>query len=138
VLKVVGAAYLLWLAVDAVRNGSALRLRDTERGEISAWRTFLLGLGVNLTNPKIVLFFVTFLPQFVDARSANAGGQLVFLGLYFIAFSTPARRPTRARGRAHDPPRHPPPARDTRDRLHLRWSVRRLRAQDRGHAREVK
>ena len=89
VLKVVGAAYLLWLAVDAVRNGSALRLRDTERGEISAWRTFLLGLGVNLTNPKIVLFFVTFLPQFVDARNADAGGQLVFLGLYFIAFSPP-------------------------------------------------
>ncbi len=89
ILKVVGAAYLLWLAVDALRNGSALRLRDTGRREISAWRTFLLGFGVNLTNPKIVLFFVTFLPQFEDARSANAGGQLVFLGLYFIAFSTP-------------------------------------------------
>ena len=89
VLKVVGAAYLLWLAVDAVRNGSALRLRDGGRQEISAWRTFLLGFGVNMTNPKIVLFFVTFLPQFVDAGNARAAGQLVFLGLYFIAFTTP-------------------------------------------------
>jgi threonine/homoserine/homoserine lactone efflux protein len=89
VLKVVGAAYLLWLAVDAIRNGSALRLRETGRQELSVWRTFLLGFGVNLTNPKIVLFFVTFLPQFVDAGNANASGQLLFLGLYFIAFSTP-------------------------------------------------
>jgi threonine/homoserine/homoserine lactone efflux protein len=89
VLKLVGAAYLLWLAVDAIRNGSALRLRETGRQEVSAWRTFLLGFGVNLTNPKIVLFFVTFLPQFVDPGNANAAGQLVFLGLYFVAFSTP-------------------------------------------------
>ncbi|MGA0595053.1 LysE family translocator [Enterovirga sp. CN4-39] len=89
VLKIVGAGYLLWLAVDAVRHGSALRLRDTGRQELSAWRTFLLGFGVNLTNPKIVLFFVTFLPQFVNPGNANAAGQLLFLGLYFVVFSTP-------------------------------------------------
>ena len=89
VLKAVGAAYLLWLAVDAVRNGSALRLREAGRHEVSGWGTFLLGFGVNLTNPKIVLFFVTFLPQFVDAGNANAPGQLVFLGLYFVAVTTP-------------------------------------------------
>jgi threonine/homoserine/homoserine lactone efflux protein len=89
ILKVVGAAYLLWLAVDAVRKGSALRLRDTGRQEVSAWRTFLLGFGVNLTNPKIVLFFVTFLPQFVDAGNANASGQLLFLGLYFVVLTVP-------------------------------------------------
>jgi threonine/homoserine/homoserine lactone efflux protein len=89
VLKIVGALYLLWLAVDAVRNGSALNLKDQERGEVSVWRTFLLGFGVNLTNPKIVLFFVTFLPQFVAGDDPDAAGKLVFLGLYFIAFSTP-------------------------------------------------
>jgi threonine/homoserine/homoserine lactone efflux protein len=53
------------------------------------WRTFVLGVGVNLTNPKIVLFFVTFLPQFVDASDPHAAEKLVFLGLYFIAFSAP-------------------------------------------------
>ena len=88
-LKVVGAAYLLWLAIDAIRNGSALRLRGTQRRSVSASQTFLLGFGVNLTNPKIVLFFVTFLPQFVDVGNVDAPGQLVFLGLYFIAFTTP-------------------------------------------------
>ena len=89
VLKIVGALYLLWLAVDAVRNGSALNLKAEARGAVSFRRTFLMGLGINLTNPKIVLFFVTFLPQFVQAGDPHAAGKLVFLGLYFIAFSAP-------------------------------------------------
>lgn len=89
ILKVVGALYLLWLAVDAVRNGSALNVKAGERPPASFARTFLLGIGVNLTNPKIVLFFVTFLPQFVAASDPHASAKLVFLGLYFIAFSLP-------------------------------------------------
>ena len=88
-LKVVGAGYLLWLAFDAIRNGSALRLREAAAPPQPAFRTFLVGLGVNLTNPKVVLFFVTFLPQFVDPANPHAGGQLVFLGLYLVAVSTP-------------------------------------------------
>ena len=71
VLKVVGALYLIWLAIDAVRHGSALNLKDRGPVEISVWRTFLVGVGINLTNPKIVLFFVTFLPQFVSAEEAQ-------------------------------------------------------------------
>ena len=78
VLKVVGALYLLWMAVEAVRHGSALRLKDEARGEVSSWRpSFLLGVGINLTNPKIVLFFVTFLPQFVQADDPHAADKLV-------------------------------------------------------------
>lgn len=89
VLKIVGALYLLWLALDAIRHGSALNLKDQGRGETRVWRTFWLGVGINLTNPKIVLFFVTFLPQFVATDDPHAAEKLVFLGLYFIAFSTP-------------------------------------------------
>src|SRR5215210_4249563 len=89
VLKVVGGLYLLWLAVDAIRHGSALNVAGEVRREASLWRTFLLGVGVNLTNPKIVLFFVTFLPQFVSAADPHAAQKLVFLGLYFILFSLP-------------------------------------------------
>src|SRR6185295_13364350 len=66
VLKIVGALYLLWLAIDAVRHGSALNLRSEAKQEVSFWATFLVGVGINLTNPKVVLFFVTFLPQFVQ------------------------------------------------------------------------
>jgi threonine/homoserine/homoserine lactone efflux protein len=89
ILKVVGALYLLWMAFDAVRHGSALSLKDEGRAEVSFWKTFLMGVGINLTNPKIVLFFVTFLPQFVDANDPYAADKLLFLGLYFIAFTGP-------------------------------------------------
>ena len=88
-LKVVGALYLLWLAVDAVRHGSALNVRSERPAEVSLLRSFLLGVGINLTNPKVVLFFVTFLPQFVDADDPHAADKLLFLGLYFVAFTTP-------------------------------------------------
>ena len=67
VLKVVGALYLLWLAVDAIRHGSALSLegRRDQGAQESLYRSWAAGLGVNLLNPKIIMFFVTFLPQFV-------------------------------------------------------------------------
>ena len=89
VLKVVGAVYLLWLAVDAIRRGSALTLETRGRSAPSLWRTFLVGIGINLTNPKVVLFFVTFLPQFVDAHDPHASAKLFVLGLYFVVLSTP-------------------------------------------------
>lgn len=89
VLKVVGALYLLWLACDAIRNGSALSVKAVDAREVSLGRTFLLGLGVNLANPKVVLFFVTFLPQFVSADDPHAADKLLFLGLYFVVFTLP-------------------------------------------------
>jgi threonine/homoserine/homoserine lactone efflux protein len=89
VLKVVGGFYLLWLAVDAIRHGSALTIRGEERPEGSIWRIFLIGVGVNLTNPKVVLFFVTFLPQFVSPQDPHAAQKLMFLGLYFTIINLP-------------------------------------------------
>jgi threonine/homoserine/homoserine lactone efflux protein len=89
VLKVAGALYLLWMAFDAVRNGSALNVKEEGRAEISFWKTFLMGVGINLTNPKVVLFFVTFLPQFVNPADPHAADKLMFLGLYFIVLTAP-------------------------------------------------
>ena len=89
VLKLVGGLYLLWLAVDAIRHGSALNVRREPGTQVSVWRTFVLGVGVNLTNPKVVLFFVTFLPQFVSAGDPYAAQKLVFFGLYFVLFNLP-------------------------------------------------
>lgn len=88
-VKIVGGLYLLWMAWDAVRNGSALRVEGGATRRLSLRRTWALGVGINLTNPKVVLFFVTFLPQFVAAGDPHAAEKLVFLGLYFIAFSAP-------------------------------------------------
>ena len=83
ILKIVGAIYLLWLAFDAVRNGSALSVKDETRADLPFWKTFMVGVGINLTNPKVVLFFVTFLPQFVHAGDPYASQKLMFLGRLF-------------------------------------------------------
>ena len=89
-VKAVGALYLLWLAVQAIREGSALTLERGSRTPRSFLRNWAAGLGINLLNPKIVLFFVTFLPQFVSASDPNAPEKLAFLGFYFIALSIPS------------------------------------------------
>ena len=89
IVKIVGAVYLLWLAVDAIRSGSALNVKVGEPSREPFLRTLLLGAGVNLTNPKVVLFFVTFLPQFVRAGDPDAAGKLVFLGLFYVVFTLP-------------------------------------------------
>ena len=88
-LKIVGVAYLLWLAVDALRRGSALTLGPDAAGPQPLGRVFLMGVGINLLNPKIIMFFLTFLPQFVSASDPHAGAKLMFLGLYFIVLAIP-------------------------------------------------
>jgi threonine/homoserine/homoserine lactone efflux protein len=89
VLKIAGAAYLCWLAIDALRRGSALTLKPQAAEPQPLGRVFLMGVAVNLLNPKIVMFFLTFLPQFVSASDPHAGGKLMFLGLYFIVLAIP-------------------------------------------------
>jgi len=86
-LKLAGAAYLAWLAVQAIRHGSALRLPDRPAPRSSHGATFVSGLAINLLNPKIALFFMTFLPQFVRPGDPDAAGQLVALGLLFIVIA---------------------------------------------------
>lgn len=89
VLKLVGGLYLAWMALDAIRNGSALSLEARGPARAPLRRTYALGVGINLTNPKVILFFVTFLPQFVAATDPAAAEKLVFLGLFYVAVSIP-------------------------------------------------
>jgi threonine/homoserine/homoserine lactone efflux protein len=90
-LKVFGALYLLWLAVQAVRHGSGLNLEANQphlAGERLS-RVWLKGLTINLLNPKIIMFFVTFLPQFVQADDPHAAQKLLFLGVVFVVIAIP-------------------------------------------------
>lgn len=91
VLKVVGALYLLWLAVEAIRHGSAFNVDAARAGAPgeTLGRVWLKGLAINLLNPKIIMFFVTFLPQFVDAGDPHAAGKLMVLGGTFVVIATP-------------------------------------------------
>lgn len=88
-LKAGGAGYLLWLAFHAIRKGSSLNIRVNGKSERSLFSNFLQGLGVNLLNPKVILFFMTFLPQFVAVSDPNITGKLIFLGFLFIVESMP-------------------------------------------------
>lgn len=88
-LKLVGAVYLLWLAIQAIRSGGGLRLAGPARRPPTLRETYVASIGVNLLNPKVVLFFVTFLPQFVTADDTDAPGKLFFLGAEFIVLSIP-------------------------------------------------
>jgi threonine/homoserine/homoserine lactone efflux protein len=88
ILKVVGALYLAWLAYDALRNGSALSLDRKGAGE-ALRSVYLKGLLVNLLNPKVIVFFVTFLPQFVSAADPDAAKKLLFLGFVFVLVNVP-------------------------------------------------
>jgi threonine/homoserine/homoserine lactone efflux protein len=89
VLKIVGAVYLIWLAYQAIVHGGGLRLSEKGARLPTLKESYLTGVGINLLNPKVVLFFVTFLPQFVDRHDAAAPGKLFFLGAEFIIISIP-------------------------------------------------
>jgi len=88
-LKTGGAAYLLWLAIQAVRHGSNFVVKADGDGEASRLNAFINGLWVNLLNPKVIIFFMTFLPQFVTADDPHVTGKLIFLGLWSIILSLP-------------------------------------------------
>ena len=88
-LKIAGVAYLVWLAFNALRHGSALTLAADATESQPLGQVFLMGVGINLLNPKIIMFFLTFLPQFVSASDPHAGAKLMFLGLYFIVLAIP-------------------------------------------------
>jgi threonine/homoserine/homoserine lactone efflux protein len=89
VLKTGGAGYLLWLAIQAVRNRSVLSVKTTGKTNASMGKAFLNGLWVNLLNPKVIIFFMTFLPQFVSVSDPHVTGKLIFLGLLSILIALP-------------------------------------------------
>lgn len=90
ILKTGGAAYLFWLAVQALRHGSTFKVETDESVPArSLASTIWTGMAVNLLNPKVIIFFMTFLPQFVSAGDPHVTGKLLVLGMTFIVVSLP-------------------------------------------------
>ncbi len=84
VLKSLGACYLLylaWLAFRAAEGSLALG----ERSDLSRAKLYRRGIIMNITNPKVSLFFLAFLPQFADPARGPLTVQLIFLGAIFIS-----------------------------------------------------
>lgn len=84
-LKVAGGAYLLWMGVQAWRHAGAVRVGGSAMADTPLRRLFVKGLVANAINPKVVLFFLSFLPQFVDASRGPVAWQLGLLGVLFTA-----------------------------------------------------
>jgi threonine/homoserine/homoserine lactone efflux protein len=86
VVKLAGAAYLIGLGLYTllVRKEDA---GEAVRSERRLRRSFVQGVVVNVLNPKTALFFIAFLPQFVDRDAGSAAAQLLVLGLVFVGLA---------------------------------------------------
>ncbi len=82
-LKLAGGAYLIYLGWQALRSPGSVNLRQGERATSTAWQLFGQGLLANAINPKVVMFFLAFLPQFVSTERGDAPWQIAQLGLVF-------------------------------------------------------
>lgn len=88
VLRLCGAAYLLYLGVQALRSARRGEAHDgaPAHGTVTAGYAYLRGALTNLANPKSVTFVVALLPQFVDRGLGHVPLQFAILGAIFIAF----------------------------------------------------
>lgn len=84
-VKVVGGVYLVWLGVRRWRDRTPLVPDEAMPVVTDARRAFREGILINLLNPKVALFFLAFLPPFVDRSSGAAWTQLLVLGLVVAA-----------------------------------------------------
>jgi threonine/homoserine/homoserine lactone efflux protein len=85
IVKYLGALYLIYLGVKSWLGKSSFNLQPaTER--VSSQALFWQGMLSNVLNPKIAIFFLSFLPQFIDKGSSNIPLQMVMLGFTFALF----------------------------------------------------
>jgi threonine/homoserine/homoserine lactone efflux protein len=83
VIRYLGAAYLIWMGIRLIRSRGGLEANGKAVG--GKWSTiYLQGLLTNLLNPKILLFFLAFLPQFADPMRCSVALQIIILGAILI------------------------------------------------------
>lgn len=88
VVKFAGAAYLMFLGVRALLYPPPLVLETNGPASASLWAVFRQGVLTNVLNPKVALFFLAFVPQFIDASRGSAVAQVLILGLLFNVSGT--------------------------------------------------
>ncbi len=82
-VKWLGVAYLVFVGIRTLRKPPAAI--DAAQPAMSVRRSFAQGIVVNLLNPKVALFFLSFLPQFIHRSDGRLGTQALVLGLLFVA-----------------------------------------------------
>jgi len=88
VIKLAGAAYLMYLGVQAIRHRRSLgETLTAATGNRKPLRIVTDGFLVGVTNPKVVIFFAAVLPQFVDRSAGHVPLQMLLLGVIFISIA---------------------------------------------------
>lgn len=89
VLKIIGAVWVVWLGIQAIRHRGDARvaLLLGERNPEKTSAALRTGFVVGATNPKTIVFFVAFLPQFTNASAGHVGAQVAFLGALFAVMA---------------------------------------------------
>ena len=90
-LKFTGALYLVYLGLKLALSREAAQENGAAGARLSPVALVRQGMLSNITNPKIVLFFLAFLPQFVDPGSAHPTRDLVFLGVLYALLALPIK-----------------------------------------------
>lgn len=83
ILKIVGAGYLLYLAYMAFKDASKTTLHVDQK-PLSSWAMYRRGVFMNVTNPKVSIFFLAFLPQFTSPQNGSITLQIFTLGAVFM------------------------------------------------------
>ena len=88
IVKWIGAVYLIYLGIQMfISDNSSEDINVTTENK-SLWKVYYQGFLTNILNPKVALFFLAFLPQFVDPASSNKILSFLFLGCLFITIGT--------------------------------------------------
>ena len=85
-VKLAGVAYLVYLAVQTLRDRGPLRF-EADQAPVGLARTAWTGFVINILNPKISIFFIAFLPQFMSADASHAVVEVLMLGSVFVGLT---------------------------------------------------
>ena len=85
VVKVIGAAYLIWLGINAIRARDLITFEPSERKTITT--VLLTGFLTNVLNPKPVIFILAFVPQFIAPEHGSITTQSLLLGVWFAVLT---------------------------------------------------
>jgi len=83
IIKYAGAGYLIYLGIQALISKKKNDSDITSLPSKSSRKIFVQGMTTNILNPKVAIFFLSFLPQFINPQSSHLREQIAFLGLWF-------------------------------------------------------
>ncbi len=89
IVKYCGVAYLVYMGIKAITDKSSLFANQNQSVEhLDLWKIYRQGFFTNALNPKVALFFLAFMPQFINTKQAQGSMPFVILGLTFMITGT--------------------------------------------------